>query len=155
MKKIVAALGLGLFALAAAATGFTPLDKATARALADSTSHRRPTVVALWSSDCVHCKKNFRLFTDLAKADKTLVLISVATEPDNPALAPLLDRAKLPGQRYAYGDEAPEALAYALDPAWHGELPRTLVFDGKGGRIALTGVLDEKTLRRALLGQRP
>ena len=140
---------------AALAAGFQPLDKTTARRLVDPQAHRVPTVVVLWSSDCVHCKKNLRLFGALAKADKQLVLISVATEPESPLLTTLLDRESWAGQRYAYGDEAPEALAYALDAGWHGELPRTLLFDGKGGRRALSGVLDEKTVRQALYGPRP
>ncbi|MNY55238.1 hypothetical protein D3C86_1911970 [compost metagenome] len=48
----------------------------------------------------------------------------------------------MPGRHFAYGNEAPEALAFAIDPNWRGELPRTLLFDGQGGRQALSGVIE-------------
>ena len=53
-------------------------------------------------------------------------------------LAQLLARSGLRrDERYAYGDESPEALAHALDPRWRGELPRTYLFDGQGGHAPL------------------
>ncbi len=147
-----------LFALAALllppplwAADFVALDKAAARRLADPASHRQPTVVALWSSDCIHCKKNLRLFSAMAKKDRHLRIVSIATETESPELTGLLDALPLPGKRYAYGDTAPEALAYALDPTWRGELPRTLIFDGKGGKTAVSGALDQAAVRQALL----
>lgn len=132
------------------AAGFTPLDRAAARGLTDVASHKQPTIVALWSSDCSHCKKNLRLFATMAKAEKRLRLVSVATEPESPEIKRLLDGIPLPGERYAYGSEAPEALAYALDPTWRGELPRTFLFDGKGGKQVVSGALSEVDLRKAL-----
>ena len=77
-------------------------------------------------------------------------LLTVAAEPAWAGIAEHLDRLGVPGERYAYGDEAPEALAHAIDPAWRGELPRTLVFDGRGGRRAVSGAIDEATLRQWL-----
>ncbi len=150
MIRLAAPLAALFLALPAGAGGFSPLDRAAARELTDPGRHRQPTVVALWSSDCVHCKKNLGLFATLAKADRRLRVVTVATEPESPALTPLLERTGVPGERFAYGGDNPEALAYALDPAWAGELPRTLLFDGKGGRTAASGVLDEARVRAAL-----
>ncbi len=139
-----------LFATAAGAAGFAPLDRAAARDLGAPERQRQPTVVALWSSDCVHCKKNLALFASLAKANPRLRVVTVATEPASPALEPLLDKTGIAGERYAYGNDAPEAIAYALDPAWAGELPRTLLFDGRGGVRKISGVLDQEQALRAL-----
>lgn len=149
MKKLLPAL-FCFFVAGAWAAGFSPLDKPGARHLVQIAGHGRPTIVALWSSDCGHCKRNLGMLAALAKKEKGLRLVSVATEPESPQHQPLLDRIGLPGERYAYGSDAPEALAYALDPAWRGELPRTLLFDGKGGRQAISGVLDEARVRKAL-----
>lgn len=143
-----------MLATSAWAAGFSPLDRAAARSLADAQSHRQPTIVALWSSDCVHCKKNLGLFAAMAKADRRLRVVTVATEPESATLAPLLEKTGIPGERFAYGSDNPEAIAYALDPAWSGELPRTLIFDGRGGKTALSGVIDEAKAR-ALLGASP
>lgn len=135
---------------AAWAASFMLLDRPTAKALSDPARYTTPTIVALWSSDCSHCKKNLELFARLVRTEPRLRLITVATEADFDGLAAPLDRLQVPGQRYAYGDEAPEALAYALDPRWRGELPRTLLFDGQGGKAAVSGVVDEATLKGLL-----
>ncbi len=149
-KMLAASLLLACSALAVAGEGFTDLDRATARRLADPASHGAPTVVALWSLECVHCKKNLKAFAELAQTDPRVKLVTVAVEPAQPALAELLDRLRVPGARYAYGSDAPEALAYALDPKWRGELPRTFFFDGRGGRVAVSGVVDPAAVREAL-----
>ena len=83
------------------AADFTPLNKSTAAQLLDPASHRQPTIVALWSSDCSHCKKNLELLSTLVKSNKQLRVITVAAEPDSAILGPLLDRYHLPGPRYA------------------------------------------------------
>lgn len=135
---------------AAAAEPFVAIDREAARKLTDARAHALPTIVALWSSDCSHCKVGLGMFAAMARADARLRLITVAVEPLSAELAVPLDRLGVPGARYAYGPDSPEALAHALDPDWHGELPRTLFFDGRGGRTALSGVVNQATARRAL-----
>lgn len=151
-KRLIWALLTG-FAATTWASPFVPLDRAGARTLVDPAAHARPTIVALWSSDCGHCKKNLALFARLVRSAPRWRLVTVATETESEGLAAPLDRLEVPGRRYVYGGEAPEAIAHALDPAWRGELPRTLFFDGRGGRVALSGVVDAATIRRALGGR--
>lgn len=135
---------------AVAGEAFINLDRARAKALVDAAKHTTPTIVALWSSDCVHCKANLKLFAAMARSERRLRVITVATETANPTLGEPLDRLAMSGKRYAYGPEAPETLAFALDPRWSGELPRTLLFDGRGGKQAVSGVLNEAFVREAL-----
>lgn len=130
-------------AAAAANAGFVTLDRAGARALVDPGTHARPTVLALWSLECVHCKKNLALFGQLAKSHGGFEVLTLAVEPPAAGLAEVLERFEVPGARYAYGSDMPEALAYAIDPNWRGELPRTLFFDGRGGVVAVSGVVGE------------
>jgi len=56
----------------------------------------------------------------------------------------------VPGKRYVYGADSPEAIAFALDPKWRGELPRTLFFDGRGNRMAVSGVVGIASARQSL-----
>lgn len=133
-----------------AAESFILLDRKIARALTALSTHTKPTIVALWSSECTHCKKNLALFAHMAKNDQRLMLITVAAEPFSPGLATLLDKYGVPGSRYAYGDDAPEAIAFALAPKWRGELPHTLFFDGRGSHVAISGVVDEAQALRYL-----
>ncbi|WP_332674743.1 TlpA family protein disulfide reductase [Aromatoleum sp.] len=148
--RLLAAVGWCLAAPLALAADFAILDRAAAEKIANPASHDRPTIVALWSYDCVYCKKNLKLFSEMVRAHPQLRLVTVAVEPAAPRLAEPLDRLAVPGARYAYGDAAPEALAYALDPNWRGELPRTLIFDGRGGKHAVSGVVAEPDARRSL-----
>ncbi|MCC4116110.1 hypothetical protein LLG90_12185 [Aromatoleum toluclasticum] len=149
LKLIVTTLACCV-AATVGATEFRTLDRAAAAQLVNPSSYTVPTIVALWSSECVHCKKNLKLFAEMAKADRRLKLVTVAVEPHFAGLAEPLDHLAVPGQRFAYGPESPEALGYALDPKWRGELPRTIFFDGKGGKTALSGVVAEATVRSSL-----
>lgn len=149
IRLILIALTL-IQAACAQAGGFEPLDRVTARTLMAASSHDQATVIALWSYDCSHCKRNLGQLAQLARQYPKLKIISIATEPASEELQRRLDATKLPGQRYAYGNESPDALAYAIDPEWHGELPRTFLFDGKGKKTAYSGILNKAKLRAGL-----
>lgn len=150
MKKTFWILCCLLLSTAASADAFTLLNRSTAKALVDPIRQGQPRLIALWSSDCPHCKKNLALFARLSQQEKDLRLLTIATEAPWDGLAEPLDRLQVPGLRYAYGDDVPEALAYAIDPTWRGELPRTLFFDGRGQVVALSGVVDEHKVRQLL-----
>jgi hypothetical protein len=149
MKRLVL-ISLLLACTAVFATAFVALDRKSARMLTDAATHTTPTIVALWSTDCPHCKKNLGLFADMVKADPRLRLITVAVEPFSAEVATSLDRIRVPGVRYVYGSDTPEAIAFALDPKWRGELPRTLFFDGHGNRVAISGAVDRSSARKSL-----
>ncbi len=131
-----------------AAADFTLLDRNTARSLFDPASYKQPTIVALWSSDCNYCRKNLELLSSLAKRNKRLRVITVAAEPENAQLGPILKRYALAGPHYAYGNDSPDAIAYAIDPNWGGELPRTFLFDGSGRQEKVSGVLSVDMLKK-------
>lgn len=153
--RLLALLAACLPALPLQAAEFTPLDRGAARSLLDPAQHRQPAVITLWSSDCSHCKKNLQLLATLAKSHPKLRVVTIAAEPESPVLGPMLARFSLPGPRYAYGSDNPEAIAYAIDPSWAGELPRSYLFDGHGGKEKFSGVLDEATVRRKLALPQP
>lgn len=147
----ICVIGTAGSAVAGEAThGFTPLERADARALADPAGHKAPTLLKLWSLDCVYCKKNLAAFAALAKADPRVRLLTLAVEQPLPEHAQVLDRLGVEGGRYAYGADAPEALAYAIDAGWGGELPRTLFFDGRGGVVAVSGVVTKERVYELL-----
>jgi thiol-disulfide isomerase/thioredoxin len=149
MKKLLFSLIL-IIAGPLNAAGFTPLDRVAASKLLDAGSYREPTIVTLWSSDCSHCKKNLQFLSEYAKTNKRLRIITLAAEQASSDLGPLLDRYPLPGPRYAYGSDNPEAIAYAIDPNWAGELPRSYLFNGKGGKEKISGVINAAILEKGL-----
>ena len=149
MKTLLAAILLALCA-AAPAADFTPLDRGAARALLAHRDTAQPTVVALWASDCSYCKQNLRTLAGLARTHPRLRIVTVAAERPSALTQPELDKTGVPGERYAYADDVPEALAYAIDPNWRGELPRTYLFDARGGVQAVSGTIDAAGFRTAL-----
>lgn len=153
IKNGFALLLIGLVAAAAQASSFKHLDREQAKQLLEPAHYKQPTVVLLWSSDCVHCKKNLAMLRGMIKRNKAMRVLTVAVEPETAALAPILDRHNMPAERYAYGADNPEALAYALDPNWAGELPRTYLFNGAGGKQAVSGVLTSQGVEKALKTQ--
>lgn len=161
-SKLIAALLLSTAAALSTAganagtAGFVSLDRASALRLVDPSTHVVPTILALWSIDCTHCKKNLALFASLATEHPGVRLITLATEQADDEHAMPLDRIGVPGARFAYGTDAPERLAHTIDPAWRGELPRTLFFDGRGAVVAISGVVSATDARTALgLGTLP
>jgi thiol-disulfide isomerase/thioredoxin len=131
-----------------AAADFTLLDRQMAKRLLDPDNHHQPTVIALWSSDCNYCKKNLKLLSGLAKKNRKLQLITVAAERESAQLSPMVASYGLAGSRYAYGADNPDAIAYAIDPKWGGELPRTFVFDGRGGKVIVAGVISSSNVEK-------
>lgn len=150
MKTWIAGALMTLVAMTAQSSTFKQLDRARAKQLLEAGAYKQPTVVMLWSSDCAHCKKNLAMLQGLIKRDKALRVVTVAVEPETAVLAPILDRKNMPAERYAYGGDNPDALAYALDPNWAGELPRTYLFNGAGGKQAVSGVLTPEAVEKAL-----
>ena len=130
-----------LLASTAQASDFIALDRHTARRMTEAESHRQPTIS--------HCKKNLQLLADLRKANKRLQVITIAAESESTELAPMLNRYAIAGPRYAYGSDSPEAIAYAIDPNWAGELPRTFLFDGKGKKEKISGVISPRIVAKA------
>ena len=61
----------------------------------------------------------------------------------------MLDRYAIAGPRYAYGNDSPEAIAYAIDPNWAGELPRTFLFNGNGKKEKISGVISPQIAAKA------
>ena len=148
LRKLLIPAALLLASATAQAADFIVLDRAMARQLADPLQHRQPTVLALWSIDCTHCKKNLQALGELARKNPRLRVLTVATEPSTVEHQAVMARYAVPGHAYAYGSDAPEALAFALDSSWAGELPRTFLFDGKGGRKNVSGVLGSAAIEQ-------
>ncbi|MCE1244854.1 hypothetical protein [Oryzomicrobium sp.] len=133
-------LGAALPALAGALTPLQPGDYARIK----SARSGKPFIVTLWGLDCPYCKGNLAMLGAAAKANRQLDLVVIATDtPDDAAaLAPLLRQAGLGERRtWVFGDAAPERLRFEIDRQWHGEMPRTYLFDADHQATAVSGSL--------------
>jgi len=70
--------------------------------------------------------------------------VTVATDSmaDAAQIEARLAQLGVKSESYAYSDAPPEALRFAIDPAWLGEKPRAYRYAAGGARTPVTGVLD-------------
>lgn len=153
MKPRAALLALlATLAVSAAADTTVPLrpfdDTSFARIKQAHTG--RATVVALWSLDCVYCLRNLDVLARAQSAHPHLHVVTVATDPPEAGaeLLPILARAGLRSEAWAFADAPPERLRHAIDPQWRGEMPRSYLIDGRGGVTARSGLLSPDELER-------
>lgn len=110
---------------------------------------RSPFIVAFWSTDCVPCLVNLRLWRSLKaeRPDIDLVLISTDRREEETRIRRLIDRHELgAAPAWIFADAVAERLYADVDPSWQGELPRTYLFDRKGNSRMVEGLIDKADL---------
>ena len=122
------------------------------------TSHAgQPTVIHFWGITCGPCLVELpnwgRLVTE--RPDLRLVLIAADPLPQDPErVSATLKGAGLDGsESWSFTDRFYERLRYEIDPAWAGELPRTVMIDREGKATVLPGVADLAQVRQWLDAQ--
>ena len=111
----------------------------------------QPTVVHFWGLTCAPCLVEMPEWGKLRaeRPDMRLVMVAADPVPQDPArVSEMLARADLGKvENWAFTDRFNERLRYEIDPAWAGELPRTLLIDRDGKETVLTGVADLADVR--------
>jgi thiol-disulfide isomerase/thioredoxin len=110
----------------------------------------KPHIVALWSLTCPPCHEELALLGKFLRThpDTRLVLISTDAPEDAPALTDALHHHGLGHlEGWVFADAFEERLRYEIDPAWHGELPRTYLSDG-ARTLAVSGKLRREQLEK-------
>jgi thiol-disulfide isomerase/thioredoxin len=97
---------------------------------------RGPLVVVFWSAFCAPCREELphwvRWQRDYPKV--RVVLVSTDEGEDRKVAERLVTNAKAEGlEHWAFADEFTERLRWSIDPAWHGELPRTQFYEFRDG----------------------
>ncbi len=118
----------------------------------------QPTVVHFWGLTCAPCLVEMPEWGKLRaeRPDMKLVMVAADPVPQDPArVTDILARADLARvENWAFTDRFNERLRYEIDPAWAGELPRTLLIDRDGKETVLTGVADLAEVRAWLDAQK-
>lgn len=149
LRLVLAALLL-VFVQGAAAGGaasLRPFDRTTLAAI--ERAHRGQAFwLVLWDLECVYCMQSMQRLAAAQKRRPDLVVVTVNTDgiAAREEVLARLRRIGLRGEAYAYGEELPEALAHAIDPAWRGEKPRAYRYPAEGPRRTHVGVLREADL---------
>jgi hypothetical protein len=128
-----------------AAEAIQPFEANSLEHIVD-TQKGKPFVLVVWSLDCQYCQVSLKNLAKEKHKRKDLHVVTLSTDPlgDPEAVALMkkkLESAGMSGNAWAYGDAPPEQLRYAIDPKWHGEMPRSYWFNARGERVAYSGVI--------------
>ncbi|MPZ34309.1 MAG: TlpA family protein disulfide reductase [Rhodospirillales bacterium] len=117
----------------------------------------QPTVIHFWGLTCAPCLVELPHWGELQaeRPDLRLVLIAADPLPQDPErLSATLAKAGLDKtESWSFTDRFYERLRYGIDPAWAGELPRTVMIDRGGKVTVLPGVADLAEVRQWLDAQ--
>jgi hypothetical protein len=113
----------------------------------------KPLIVEIWSLDCNYCRDNMKRIVQWQRMHKnvSIIMVSMDTMSDIDELKRVLANLNvLRFPQYVNAESIPEKLRAALDPAWHGEMPRTLFIGKDGKRSASSGLLRLEVLTELL-----
>lgn len=111
----------------------------------------KPFVLAFWSISCTHCPSELKALGALKKAHPKLDVVLVAADsPDDAPQAAKIAQSHGLGKvpQWVFADEAPERLRFEVDPRWHGELPRTYLYDRAHVVEAVSGLVPQEQLAK-------
>jgi thiol-disulfide isomerase/thioredoxin len=91
----------------------------------------RPTLVHFWGVTCGPCKVELPLLGQFAKDHPGIDVITISADlvPNLPAATQsMLDKAGLSStENFIFSDGFVERLRFEIDPAWQGDIPRTML----------------------------
>ena len=146
MKRLLAAMFL-LTSLAAAPAaeapfGMKPFVRGSWQEMLRSHAGR-PTLVHFWGVTCGPCKIELPLLGQFMKdhSELDVVMISADLVPNLPGAArAMLEKAGLgAAENWLFADGFVERLRFEIDPAWQGEIPRTLLIARDGTVTTIEG----------------
>lgn len=130
MKHLFAVL-LCLTVSGVQAADIMPFVRGSAKEIA-AARQGKPYILAFWSLTCTHCREELATLSGLLKQYPALsvVLVSTDTPEDNAAIAATLAEYRLErAEAWVFADSFAERLRADVDRKWHGELPRTYLYD--------------------------
>jgi thiol-disulfide isomerase/thioredoxin len=118
----------------------------------------RPTLVHFWGVTCGPCKIELPLLGQFMKdhLELDVVMISADLVPNLPhAARDMLEKAGLgTAENWLFSDGFVERLRFEIDPAWQGEIPRTMLIARDGKVTTIEGSAEMPDLEKWLLQQK-
>jgi thiol-disulfide isomerase/thioredoxin len=118
----------------------------------------RPTLVHFWGVTCGPCKLELPLLGQFVKDHPGLDVVTISADlvPNLPQAArAMLDKAGLgAAENWLFSDGFVERLRFEIDPAWQGEIPRTMLIAQDGSVTTIEGSAEIADLEKWLLQQK-
>jgi len=126
----------------AAPSALEPFERGTwQRLLRSHAGH--PTLVHFWGVTCGPCKVELPLLGQFMKDHPGVDVITISADlvPNLPAATQsMLDKAGLStAENFIFDDGFVERLRYEIDPAWQGDIPRTMLISRDGTITTIEG----------------
>jgi thiol-disulfide isomerase/thioredoxin len=118
----------------------------------------RPTLVHFWGVTCGPCKVELPLLGQFMKDHSELAVVTISADlvPNLPGAArAMLEKAGLgSAENWIFNDGFVERLRFEIDPAWQGEIPRTLLIARDGTVTTIEGSAEMPDLEKWLVQQK-
>lgn len=118
----------------------------------------RPTLVHFWGVTCGPCKLELPLLGKFMKDHPALDVVTISADlvPNLPEAArAMLDKAGLgTAENWLFSDGFVERLRFEIDPAWQGEIPRTMLIARDGTVTTIEGSAEIPELEKWLAQQK-
>lgn len=118
----------------------------------------RPTMVHFWGVTCGPCKVELPLLGQFMKDHPELDVVTISADlvPNLPGAArAMLEKAGLgTAENWLFGDGFVERLRFEIDPAWQGEIPRTMLIARDGTVTTIEGSAEIADLEKWLAQQK-
>jgi thiol-disulfide isomerase/thioredoxin len=106
----------------------------------------RPTIVAFWGVTCGPCKTELPLLGAFMRDQGGIDVVTISADlvPDLPeATRSMLQKAGLgSAENWIFDDGFVERLRFEIDPAWQGDIPRTMLVASDGTVTTIEGSAD-------------
>jgi thiol-disulfide isomerase/thioredoxin len=155
-RHLLAAIFLAAFQLPAASSEvpqLKPFVRGSWQQVLNSHAGR-PTLVHFWGVTCGPCKVELPLLGAFVKDHPALDMVTISADlaPDIPGAAQsMLKKAGLAStENWIFSDGFVERLRFEIDPAWQGDIPRTLLISRDGKITTIEGSAEIADLEKWL-----
>jgi thiol-disulfide isomerase/thioredoxin len=112
----------------------------------------RPTLVHFWGVTCGPCKVELPELGEFMKRHPSVDVVTIDADlvpnSDTAALSMLKDAGLSSAENWMFNDGFAERLRYEIDPAWQGDIPRTILISGSGDMATIEGSTEPADLRK-------
>jgi thiol-disulfide isomerase/thioredoxin len=112
----------------------------------------RPMMVNFWGVTCAPCKVELPLLGKFVRDNPGAEVVTVNADlvPNaREAVLSMLGKAELlSAENWTFSDGFVERLRYEIDPAWQGDIPRTMLISRDGKITTIEGIVDLAKVRK-------
>ncbi len=112
----------------------------------------RPTLVHFWGVTCGPCKVELPELGEFLKRNPSVDVVTIDADlvPNSEAatLSMLRDAGLSSAENWMFSDGFAERLRYEIDPAWQGDIPRTILISRNGDIATIEGSAEPSALQK-------